>query len=97
MNAEGIPVQHVAKLARLELTDEEAELFQKQLQDIVGYIEHIKDLDLSDVDVAGAAISGDGPLRDDVPVEGIGAEKFLQNAPASVRGQLLVPRVLDAS
>jgi len=67
------------------------------LEGIMGYIEHIHDLDLSGVEVAGNALGLDGSLRDDVPVEGIGVGRFMQNAPASVREQLLVPKVIDPS
>ena len=61
-------VLHVAKLARLALSDDEARQMQAELDSILGYIEELDALDVSDVDPTFHAIPMTAPLRPDVPV-----------------------------
>ena len=48
-NAEGVDVRYVANLARLDLTDEEVELFQGQLENILGYVEQLQELNVDGI------------------------------------------------
>ena len=93
MTEQKIDVSRIAGLARIALTDSEAETFQGQLKDIVGYIDKLKE-----VDVDGIRPELDlplGPMRQDESRPGIGQEKVIQNAPESAQGQIKVPKVVD--
>lgn len=90
-----IDIHHIAKLARLELSTEEEQLFESQLEKIVGHVEKLAELDLSDVpptDHAGSVINA---LRQDTPCGGLTQDDVMNNAPQSARGQIVVPRVIE--
>ena len=88
-------VTRIAELARLELTPEELDLFTRQLGDILGYVEQIRDLDTSGVTPTSHVLNL--PVeRDDVSVEPLPRVAALANAPdaATEAGLFKVPRVL---
>ena len=88
-------VTRIAELARLELTPEELELFTRQLGDILGYVEQIRDLDTSGVTPTSHVLNL--PVeRDDAIVEPLPRVAALANAPdaATEAGLFKVPRVL---
>ncbi len=88
-------VTRIAELARLELTTEELDLFTRQLGDILGYVEQIRDLDTSGVTPTSHVLNL--PVeRDDVIVEPLPRAAALANAPdaATEAGLFKVPRVL---
>jgi aspartyl-tRNA(Asn)/glutamyl-tRNA(Gln) amidotransferase subunit C len=88
-------VTRIAELARLELTSEELDLFTRQLGDILGYVEQIRDLDTSGVTPTSHVLNL--PVeRDDVIVEPLSRVAALANAPdaATEAGLFKVPRVL---
>ncbi len=88
-------VTRIAELARLELTSEELDLFTRQLGDILGYVEQIRDLDTSGVTPTSHVLNL--PVeRDDVIVEPLPRVAALANAPdaATEAGLFKVPRVL---
>ena len=58
-------VEHVAKLARLELTEEEKELYTKQLDDVLKYVEQMNEVDTSDVKPMSHAIDFVNVMRED--------------------------------
>jgi aspartyl-tRNA(Asn)/glutamyl-tRNA(Gln) amidotransferase subunit C len=88
-------VLHVAKLARLTLSDEEARQMQEQLDAILGYMEGLDDLDVSDVPPTFHSIPMDAPLRPDVPERCSDRFETLAQAPASEAGGYAVPLVLE--
>jgi aspartyl-tRNA(Asn)/glutamyl-tRNA(Gln) amidotransferase subunit C len=88
-------VLRIAELARLELTGEEADLFTRQLADILTYVEQIRTLDTSDVPPTSHATNQ--PIdRDDVIVDPLPRHEALANAPdaAFESGLFKVPRVM---
>ena len=88
-------VTRIAELARLELTPGELDLFTRQLGDILGYVEQIRDLDTSGVTPTSHVLNL--PVeRDDVIVEPLPRVAALSNAPdaATEAGLFKVPRVL---
>ncbi|MGE0199620.1 MAG: Asp-tRNA(Asn)/Glu-tRNA(Gln) amidotransferase subunit GatC [Candidatus Melainabacteria bacterium] len=87
-------VEHVAKLARLELTDDEATRFAGELSKIVGFVDKISSLDLSAVDV-DLDTSVPTILREDVGRRDFPREALLKNAPQEEDGFFRVPRILD--
>jgi aspartyl-tRNA(Asn)/glutamyl-tRNA(Gln) amidotransferase subunit C len=88
-------VARIAELARLELTPDELDLFTRQLGDILGYVEQIRDLDTSGV-AATSHVSHQPVERDDEPVACLPRAEALANAPdaAPEAGLFKVPRVL---
>lgn len=88
-------VLHVAKLARLDLSDTEARRMQAQLDSILGYIEELDALDVSRVEPTFHAIPMDAPLRPDVPLRCSDRSEVLAEAPATDAGGFAVPRVLE--
>jgi aspartyl-tRNA(Asn)/glutamyl-tRNA(Gln) amidotransferase subunit C len=96
MATEHIDVRYVAELARIDLAAEEIADFQQQLERILGFIETLKDADVSGVETTGTLLAPLEHARADVACEGIGAAGFLRNAPDQAAGQLRVPKVVDA-
>jgi aspartyl-tRNA(Asn)/glutamyl-tRNA(Gln) amidotransferase subunit C len=74
-------VLHVAKLARLKLTDEEVERMSGELSTILDHIETIGELDLSDVAPTSHVVQLENVLREDVPRPCLPREKALEQAP----------------
>ena len=88
-------VEYVAHLARLEITPREKEKFTAQLNDILGYIDKLNELDTQGVEPMSHAIAVTNVFREDNIVESIGTEKSLANAP-DARGEFFrVPKVID--
>lgn len=94
MSHRHIDVSYVAKLARLELSDDEVAVFQPQLEAILGYAESLSALDVSGIDSTAHATHVFGRMRDDIPHESLTPEAMLQNAPDQAQGQIRVPKVV---
>ncbi len=91
-------VRQVAKLAHLEITDEEVALYTPQMAEIVKYVEQLNELDTEDVEpmLGGLTTEGEATqtLREDVPGGSLGQKVALSQAPAAVEGHFQVPKVL---
>ena len=88
-------VLHVAALARLELTEEEAAKMQSELDAILDYIAELEALDLEGVPPTFHSIPMDAPFRADVPGRCSDRSEILGEAPASDAGGFAVPIVLE--
>jgi aspartyl-tRNA(Asn)/glutamyl-tRNA(Gln) amidotransferase subunit C len=88
-------VRRVARLARLALTDTEAETMRAQLEQILGYMAELDAVDVSAVEPTYHAIPLDAPLRPDVVRPGLPREEALAAAPATEAGGFAVPKVLE--
>jgi aspartyl-tRNA(Asn)/glutamyl-tRNA(Gln) amidotransferase subunit C len=91
----GIDVAYVARLARLDLTEEERARFQAQLGDIVGYVRQISRLDVSGIEPTSHAMTVHNVFRDDAVKPGLDPEVVRKNAPAILNGQFKVPRIVE--
>ncbi|WP_462412774.1 Asp-tRNA(Asn)/Glu-tRNA(Gln) amidotransferase subunit GatC [Neobacillus sp. Marseille-QA0830] len=87
-------VKYVANLARLAITEEEAELFTKQLDAIITFAEQLNELDTENVPPTYHVLDMKNVLREDVPKPGLPREEVLKNAPDSQDGQFKVPAIL---
>lgn len=96
MSSGRLSIQHVARLARLELTPEEASLFETQLDPILELIDKLGALGQSGEEPMPEPPPGLAPVREDEPVPGLETAAALSNAPAQARDQFQVPRVIDA-
>ena len=90
-----IDVAHVAKLARLNLTEEETKLFQVQLGRVLEYAEKLREPDISHVEAAAHAVPILNIFREDEPRPGLTAEEALGNAPRQANGLFIVTKVLE--
>jgi aspartyl-tRNA(Asn)/glutamyl-tRNA(Gln) amidotransferase subunit C len=87
-------VLHVAGLARLMLSPAEIELFTRQLNDILAYMEKLQELDTEGIAPLAHVIPVFNVFREDVVREGLDRETALNNAPAREEGAFLVPRII---
>ena len=91
-------VRKVAKLAHLEITDEEVALYTPQMAEIVKYVEQLNELDTEDIEpmLGGLTAAGEATetVRDDVAGGSLGQKAALDQAPAAVEGHFQVPKVL---
>ncbi len=88
-------VRHVAKLARLELTDDEISLFAEQLAAVLDHAADIEALDIGDVPPTAHPVPLRNVLRPDEVRPGVDRDEVLEQAPASEDGRFKVPRILD--
>lgn len=96
MNITRTDVDHVAALARLALTDDEAARLTDELGRILAYIEKLNEVDTTGVPTTSHTLTGQrAPLRDDAPRQGLTPEAALANAPDRAGGSFRVPRVLE--
>ena len=90
-----LDVAYVARLARIDLTDAEAKVFQKQLDDVLKYVEKLRRADVSHVEAAAHALPIYNVFREDVPCDWFTAEEALGNAPRQANGLFIVPKVVE--
>jgi aspartyl-tRNA(Asn)/glutamyl-tRNA(Gln) amidotransferase subunit C len=88
-------VRKVAKLARLELTEQEVKLFTTQLEAILEYFEKMNELDTQQVEPLAHSLPIANCFREDVIKPSIGEEKALANAPERDGNFFKVPKILD--
>ena len=86
-------VDHVARLARLSLTDEEKQLFARQLEEILAWAESLQALDTSGVPPMSQPRETSS-LREDEPGESLERATVLEGAPDPAEGLFRVPRVM---
>ena len=94
-DASKIDVAYVAKLARLNLSDEETQLFQKQLDDVLKYAEKLRGIDIRQVEAAAHAIPVFNVFREDEPRDWFTAEEALSNAPRRANNLFIVTKVVE--
>ena len=88
-------VEHIATLARLELSAEEKNRYRQQLSAILDYIRKLQELDTTDIPPTSSVSSGAGHLRADESRPGLSREALLKNAPEVERGQFKIPPVFE--
>lgn len=90
-------VRTIARLARLQLTEEEEQHFTEQLSDVLDYAARLREVDTSNIPPTASALpAGTGaPLRPDEVYPCPPRERILANAPDSEAGMFRVPRVLE--
>jgi len=90
-----IDVTYVAKLARLDLSDDEQQLFQKQLADVLKYAEKLGQVDVSQIDATTDASPVGNVFRQDEPRDWFTAQDALSNAPRKANNLFIVPKVVE--
>ena len=96
MSQSEINLQHTAKLARLQLTEEEIARYQSQIAGILDYMKVLEaHEDLASAEPTAHAMPVYDIWREDVARDGFGAEEALSNAPRKAQGQFLITRVVE--
>lgn len=90
-----LDVAYVARLARINLTEDETKIFQKQLDDVLKYAEKLRQLDVTGIDAAAHAFPVFNVFRQDAPRDWFTAEQALSNAPRQANGLFIVPKVVE--
>ena len=90
-----IDVKYVAHLARLELTPEEQKKLGSQLGSILGYIEKLRELDVTGVEPTAHAVPMVNITRADEIRPSLTHEDALRNAPRQANGLFIVPKIVE--
>ena len=88
-------VEHVALLARLELTDEEKERLTEHLNKIMVHFEKLQELDTTEVEPTSHSIPVQNVFREDVAGECLTSEEAISNAPEGRDDYFIVPQVVE--
>jgi aspartyl-tRNA(Asn)/glutamyl-tRNA(Gln) amidotransferase subunit C len=88
-------VRHIARLARLALSEDELEKYRGQLSAILDYVAQLSDLDTSGIEPTSSVLPPGASLRPDRPRPGLDPEALRQNAPDWEADQFRVPPILD--
>lgn len=86
-------VKHVAKLARLELTDDEINKYSKQLGDILKYVEQMNEIDTTGIEPMPHAIPVYNVMREDIVKYEQTKQELMANAPYEEDGFFRVPKI----
>ena len=87
-------VKHVAKLASLELSDEEITKYQKDLDEILEYINKLSEVNTENVPATSHVHGSVNVFRDDVVGESLPKDEALRNAPAKNENGFSVPKII---
>jgi aspartyl-tRNA(Asn)/glutamyl-tRNA(Gln) amidotransferase subunit C len=88
-------VEHIADLARLELGEREIERLQKELSQILEYVEQLNELDTTDVLPTSHVVATGDVLREDRPRSSLPREDVLSNAPRAQEGYFRVHAIFE--
>jgi aspartyl-tRNA(Asn)/glutamyl-tRNA(Gln) amidotransferase subunit C len=95
MPSSDLDVAYVARLARLDLTAEEAALFQTQLAQVLEHAAKLREVNVEGVEPAAHALSIFDVLREDEPRAGFTQEEALRHAPCAANGLFIVTKVVE--
>ncbi|WP_174286793.1 Asp-tRNA(Asn)/Glu-tRNA(Gln) amidotransferase subunit GatC [Sphingomonas bacterium] len=95
MSVEPATVKRIASLARIAITDEDAQRLAPELDNIMGWIEQLSEVDTTGVEPMTAVIPNTLRLRDDVVTEGGIRDLLMKNAPEAEHGFFTVPKVIE--
>ena len=95
MSIDTATVKKIASLARIAMSEAEAEAMVPELNNILGWIEQLGEVDTSTVQPMTAVIPNTLRLRDDVVTDGNVRDKVLANAPRAEHGFFAVPKVIE--
>ena len=95
MSVNADQVRHVARLARIAMSDAEIEKLVPEFNNILGWIEQLGEVDTDGVEPLTAVINNHLRLRDDVVNDGDVRDDILKNAPDAQHGFFAVPKVIE--
>jgi aspartyl-tRNA(Asn)/glutamyl-tRNA(Gln) amidotransferase subunit C len=95
MSVSSEQVRHIANLARIAMSDEQIERFVPELNNILGWVEQLGEVDTTGVEPLTAVIEQKLRLREDKVTDGNCREEILANAPEAEHGFFAVPKVIE--
>ena len=95
MSSPALDVRYTAQLARIRLSEEEIATFQAQLDQVIEYVEKLKQVDVTGVEPTAHAIPVFNVFRSDVPRDWFDAQTALSNAPRQANGLFSVTKVVE--
>jgi len=95
MSVNNDQVRHIAKLARIAMSEDEIAALVPELNNILGWVEQLAEVDTDGVEPLAAVIPAKLAFRDDVVTDGDRRDAVLANAPAAAHGFFAVPRVVE--
>ena len=90
-----IDLQHVVKLARIELSVEEEQRIGPQLSEIIQYVEKLNELDVDKIEPTAHAVQLTNVLREDELRPSLSQDDAMRNAPKSANGLFVVPKIVE--
>ena len=90
-----LDVGYVARLARINLTEAEANAFQTQLDDVLKYVKKLRQADVSHVEAVAHPLPIFNVFREDAASEWFTAQQALSNAPRKANDLFIVPKVVE--
>jgi len=87
-------IEHVAKLARLKLTDAEKKRFSNQMGTIIKYIEKLNELDTKNVEPTAHVLGLENVFRDDIATKPLTDQDPINDSPAHSKGHYEVPKII---
>ena len=94
MPSDTIDIRYVAKLARIALTDEEVEIFGRQLGDLLGHVNALAELDIASVPATAQVVESRNVTREDLRGPCLDRERVLAQAPQRQGAFFRVPRII---
>ena len=88
-------VEHVARLARLQLNSAELKVMTSQMDAMLGYVDKLNELDTAGVEPMAHAVPMSNAFREDEATASIGVDRALQNAPEADETCFRVPKVIE--
>jgi aspartyl-tRNA(Asn)/glutamyl-tRNA(Gln) amidotransferase subunit C len=95
MSVDTATVRHIASLARIAMSEEEIGALVPELNNILGWIEQLQEVDVEGIEPMTAVIPNKLRLRDDEVTDGGIRDKVLANAPVAEHGFFAVPKVIE--
>ena len=95
VDKKSMDVGYVAKLAAIDLTDEEKKLFQSQLNQVLAYVEQLDEVVLDEVILDNKSVASCDQLRADEEGISLPHEAIINNAPSASSGCVRVPKIID--
>jgi aspartyl-tRNA(Asn)/glutamyl-tRNA(Gln) amidotransferase subunit C len=88
-------IQHIAVLSRLNLSEEEKDLFGSQLSSILDYVDQLNELDTGETEPTSHVLSLSNVMRDDILASSLPREEALKNAPSHSGNFYRVPKIIE--
>jgi aspartyl-tRNA(Asn)/glutamyl-tRNA(Gln) amidotransferase subunit C len=95
MSVDTATVRHIARLARIAVSDAEADALVPELNNILGWVEQLQEVDVSGIEPMTAVIPNELRMRKDVVTDGGKRDDVLANAPVAEHGFFAVPKVIE--
>ena len=95
MSVDTATVRHIAKLARIAVSDAEVGALVPELNNILTWVEQLQEVDVSGIEPMTAVIPNQLRLRNDIVTDGGKRDDILKNAPVAEHGFFAVPKVIE--